>query len=339
MVLVRQRRHQEALKLPLPPPASSPFPFHQQRVPFPLPLVPSEPDSPSIEKLSDLEKLAVLGHGSSGIVYKVRHRRNLQIYALKVVRFEQDNIAAGIRRQADLEADILKQVNSQFIVRCYGVFDSCTEYSEASDLCFLMEYMEGGSLQDLLKIRRRLPEAAISDMARRVLEGLKYLHEMHIVHRDIKPSNLLINRKGEVKIADFGVSCRDGCCDFSCAGTCAYMSPERFDPERWNISGTISDGFAGDIWALGVALLECHAGHFPLIPADQKLDWATLMCAICFCDAPEMPSTASAEFRSFIYQCLEKDWRRRGSVGELLSHPFVAKNKSSSTEQLIDEFL
>ncbi|KAK9110958.1 hypothetical protein Scep_018477 [Stephania cephalantha] len=315
MVLVRQRRHQEALKLPLPPPASSPFPFRRQRVPFPLPLVPTEPDSPTIERLSDLEKLAVLGHGSSGIVYKVRHRRNLQVYALKVVRFEQDNIAAGIRRQADREADILKQVNSQFIVR--------------------------GSLQDLLKTRPRLPEAVISGVARRVLEGLKYLHEMHIVHRDIKPSNLLINRKGEVKIADFGVSCRDGCCDLSCAGTCAYMSPERFDPERWNIVGsgsTISDGFAGDIWALGVALLECHVGHFPLIAADQKLDWATLMCAICFCDAPEMPSTASTEFRSFIYQCLEKDWRRRGTVGELLSHPFVAKNKSS-TKQLIDEFL
>lgn len=72
-------------------------------------------------------------------------------------------------------------------------------------------------------------------------------------------------------------------------------------------------------------MLECHMGHFPLISLGQKPDWATLMCAICFGERMDMPETASPEFQSFVWRCLERDWRKRGTVTELLSHPFVTK--------------
>lgn len=286
------------------------------------------PASPLIESLSDLDKLAVLGHGNGGTVYKVRHRNSSTVFALKVLCFDCDTIA--IRHQATREAEILKRVNSPHVVRCHGVFDG-----QSGDLCFATEYMDAGSLHDLLRIRRILPERVIAGLARRVLEGLKYLHGMRIVHRDLKPSNLLVNGLGEVKIADFGVSrvvagdtCGGGggCCD-SYVGTCAYMSPERFDPDT---CGGRYDGFAGDVWSLGVVLLECHVGRYPLISAGQRADWATLMCAICFGGPPEVPETASEEFESFIRRCLEKDWRRRATVQELLSHPFVARGHSSA---------
>ncbi|KAI8530486.1 hypothetical protein RHMOL_Rhmol11G0062800 [Rhododendron molle] len=148
---------------------------------------------------------------------------------------------------------------------------------------------------------------------------------------------MLINNKGEIKIADFeasGVVSRKLNVTAShhdnCTGTCAYMSPERFDPERWD--GNFSDEFAGDIWSLGLVVLECHVGHFPLISPGQKLDWATLMCAICFGGRMDMPEMASPEFQSFVWRCLERDWRKRGTATELLSHPFVTKcwNTSSS---------
>ncbi|KAG1362019.1 mitogen-activated protein kinase kinase 10 [Cocos nucifera] len=325
MAMVRERRHQQALRLPLPsPPVAMPeLPYHF-------------PDSPgTVDRLSDLEKLSVLGHGSSGTVYKVRHLRNSSLFALKVLRFGPN--AADARRQAAREADILTRVDSPLVVRCHGVLEGGGD----DHLCLVMEYMAGGSLHDVLRARRRLPEGLIAGVARRVLEGLRYLHGMGVVHRDIKPSNLLIGSHGEVKIADFGASRvvaaaaatgpESGGGDDACAGTCAYMSPERFDSEGFGDGGV----FAGDVWALGVVLLECFVGRFPLVEAGERPDWATLMCVVCFGGPPAVPDAASPEFRSFLGRCLEKDWRKRGTVGELLSHPFVAKCRS--TEGLVDD--
>ncbi|KAJ4706871.1 putative Mitogen-activated protein kinase kinase 5 [Melia azedarach] len=318
MTLVRERRHQRALRLSLP--AAD---FRNS-----LPFTPeTSPISPDIESLSDLKKLAVLGIGNGGIVYKVSHQKTNSIYALKLLRLDQNG--AFISHQAVREAEILKRVDSQFIVKCHAVF-----YTLEGGLCFLMKHMEGGSLFDVLRVRGNFPEDVISGIALSVLKALQYLHGMRIIHGDIKPSNLLINGKGEVKIADFGVSrIVEGTptpCE-ACMG--AYMSPERVDSERWG-GGADYDyydyGFAGDVWSLGVVVLECLVGHYPLIGRGEKPDLVALICAICFGETLEMPETASPEFPSFVKNCLEKDWRKRGSVEELLAHPFVNRTTSSN---------
>jgi len=81
---------------------------------------------------------------------------------------------------------------------------------------------------------------------------------MKVIHRDIKPSNILLNKKGQVKIADFGVSGQiEGTydCRSTWVGTAKYMSPERFSGESY-----FSDT---DIWSLGLILCECANGRFP----------------------------------------------------------------------------
>ncbi|XP_027910641.1 mitogen-activated protein kinase kinase 10 [Vigna unguiculata] len=329
-LVIRERRHKQALSLSLPKslsiPSSNSDSPHQIHVP--VLTSPSSSSSSShvhsspsiIKDLSDLEKREVLGHGNGGTVYKVYHTKTRSFYALKVLRLN------GIRQP--VEAEILKRVDSPYIVKCHAVFDSGNSNNDGDkrgDISFVMEYMEGGSLNDVLRQHRILSEKVISVLARRVLEGLGYLHGMNIVHRDIKPSNLLINGKGEVKIADFGVShVVEGRFEGNenDAGTCAYMSPERIDPERWG--GENADEFAGDVWSMGVVMLECLLGYFPLIGAGQRPDWATLMCAICFGEKLEMPEKASPEFQNFVRRCLEKNWRKRATVLELLHHPFVS---------------
>lgn len=109
-----------------------------------------------------------------------------------------------IQHQAAQEAEILKQMDSPLIVKCHGVFSGEGDPDcDGCGLCFVMEYMEAGSLHDVLLMHRRLLELAISGIARRVLEGLHYLYSLQIVPRDIKPSNLLINNKGEIKNCRF----------------------------------------------------------------------------------------------------------------------------------------
>jgi serine/threonine protein kinase len=321
MAVIRERR-QLNLRLPLPE-------ISERHKRFPLPLPPTITNSTSTTTFSsaanitasDLEKLTVLGHGNGGTVYKVKNKSSSEVYALKVVQADGD---ATVRRQVFREIEILRRTDSPYVVQCHGVYEK-----PSGDISILLEYMDAGSLDTILKNSGVFTESTLSHVASQILKGLSYLHAHKIIHRDIKPSNLLVNEKMEIKIADFGVSkimCRtlDACNSY--VGTCAYMSPERFDPDS---NGGNYNGYSGDIWSLGLTLLELYMGHFPFLPPGQKPDWATLMCAICFGDAPVLPEEASPEFRSFVTCCLQKDSSKRSSVSQLLNHPFVCKSSRS----------
>ncbi|KAJ4960611.1 hypothetical protein NE237_020521 [Protea cynaroides] len=307
MALVRQRRNLN-LRLPLPD-STDCLPC------FPVPLpptllssstttiggpAPTTISSQEVDRLSNLKKLKVLGHGNSRIVYQVRYKRTSAIYALKVIDGDCDTTALSSAVQTPPSSS------------------DAMEFSKkpSENISILMEYMDGGTLDTLLKSHGTLSELSLSTIARQVLEGLNYLNSQKIVHMDIKPANLLVNQKMEVKIADFGVNkimCRSlEPCD-SYVGTCAYMSPERFDPDTY---GSNYNGYAADIWSLGLTVLELYVGHFPLLSVGQRPDWATLMCAICFGGPPSLPESAS-----------EKDSSKRWRVSQLLSHPFIAKNQ------------
>lgn len=308
MAVVRDRRHL-SLQLPLPDILSR----------FPLPLHPttSHCSTTATASAADLEKLKVLGHGNGGTVYKVRHKHTSKIYALKLVH---TNLDPTLRRQVLLELEILRRAtDSPHVVQSHGTFEKPN-----GDVAILLEYMDAGTLDCLLKTAGTFSEDAIAAAAKQILGGLDYLHSHKIVHRDIKPANLLVNKKMEVKIADFGVSkimrrTLDPCKSY--VGTCAYMSPERFDPEAY---GGNYDGYAGDIWSFGLTLMELYIGRFPFLELGQRPDWATLMCAICFGEPPGLPESASAAFRSFIGCCLEKESGKRWTAAQLLTHPFVS---------------
>ncbi|XWS50867.1 hypothetical protein CRYUN_Cryun12cG0126400 [Craigia yunnanensis] len=316
MAVVRERR-QINLRLPLPDVSD--------RCPrFPRPLPPSASTTTAIAAASviipitELEKLQVLGHGNGGTVYKVQHKRTSKIYALKVVHGDGD---LTVHRQVFREMEILRRTDSPHIVRCYGTYDK-----PSGDVSILMEYMDAGTLDTLLPNRGTFSEPELAHITKQILKGLSYLHAHKIIHRDLKPSNLLVNKKMEVKIADFGVSkimsrTLDACNSY--VGTCAYMSPERFDPDAY---GGNYNGYLGDIWSLGLTLMELYVGHFPFLPPGQRPDWATLMCAICFGDPPALPPGASDEFRSFIDCCLQKESSKRWTVSQLLDHPFLLRH-------------
>lgn len=318
MALVRQRR-QPNLRLPLPELSD-----HRPRFPLPIP-PPPQPTTSTANAISaaDLEKLGVLGHGNGGTVYKVRSRSGNKVFALKVIHGDSD---PTVRRQVFREMEILRRTDSPHIVKCHGIHEK-----PSGDITILMEYMDGGSLETLLRQNGAFSETQLAAVTTQILKGLSYLHGHKIIHRDIKPSNLLINKDMEVKIADFGVSkimCRtlDACNSY--VGTCAYMSPERFDPDTY---GGNYDGYTADIWSWGLTLLELYLGHFPFLQPGQRPDWSTLMCAICFGDPPTLPDGcgASEEFRSFLACCLQKESSKRWSASQLLNHPFLVKHLGS----------
>ncbi|XP_010537511.1 PREDICTED: mitogen-activated protein kinase kinase 9-like [Tarenaya hassleriana] len=308
MALVRDRR-QVNLRLPLPP--------ISDRLPC-FPVSSSAAGSINGFSLSDFEKICVLGSGNGGTVYKVRHRTTAEVYALKTVNGDMD---PTFRRQLFREMEILRRTDSPFVVRSHGISEK-----PSGEVAILMEFMDGGTLESL---RGGVTEHDLAGFARQILKGLKYLHALKIVHRDIKPANLLLNSRNEVKIADFGVSkimvrSLDSCNSY--VGTCAYMSPERFDSVA---GGGESDVYAGDIWSFGLMMLELYVGHFPLLPAGQRPDWATLMCAVCFGEPPRAPEGSSDEFKSFIDCCLRKESSLRWTASQLITHPFLQRDFGS----------
>ncbi|CAB4273859.1 unnamed protein product [Prunus armeniaca] len=315
----RRRRHD--LTLPLPQRDAS--------LAVPLPLPPPGPSSAQsssahsaaqqLINFNELERSNRIGSGTGGTVYKVIHRPTGRLYALKVI---YGNHEEAVRRQICREIEILRGVDNPNVVKCHDMFDHNGEIE------VLLELMDGGSLEG----QRIQNERTLSDLAKQILSGLAYLHRRKIVHRDIKPSNLLINSRNQVKIADFGVSrileqTMDPC--NSSVGTIAYMSPERINTD---LNHGQYDGYAGDIWSLGVSILEFYMGRFPF-SVGRSGEWASLMWAICMSQPPEAPPTASREFRHFISCCLQRDPSRRLSAVQLLQHPFISGNGGGQAQQ------
>uniref|UniRef100_A0A8C5MZV5 Dual specificity mitogen-activated protein kinase kinase 2 n=1 Tax=Leptobrachium leishanense TaxID=445787 RepID=A0A8C5MZV5_9ANUR len=159
-------------------------------------------------------------------------------------------IKPAIKNQIIRELQVLHECNSPYIVGFYGAFYSDGEIS----IC--MEHMDGGSLDQVLKEARQIPEEILGKVSIAVLRGLAHLRVKHqIMHRDVKPSNILVNSRGEIKLRDFGVSGQfiDSMAN-SFMGTRSYMSPEGLQGTHYSAQS--------DIWSMGL--------RYPIPPSDIK---------------------------------------------------------------------
>ncbi|KAF5740405.1 mitogen-activated protein kinase kinase 3 [Tripterygium wilfordii] len=260
----------------------------------------------------EMRIFGAIGSGASSVVQRAIHIPTHRILALKKINiFEKEK-----RQQLLTEIRTLCEAPcSQGLVEFHGAFYN----PDSGQISIALEYMDGGSLADILRVQKSIPEPVLSSMFQKLLLGLSYLHGVrHLVHRDIKPANLLINLKGEPKITDFGISAGLENSMAMCAtfvGTVTYMSPERIRNENYS--------YPADIWSLGLALFECGTGEFPYTANEGPVN---LMLQILDDPSPS-PSKLkfSPEFCSFIDACLQKDADARPTAEQLLSHPFITK--------------
>lgn len=288
----------------------------------------------------DLEKLGELGSGNGGVVLKVRHIPTGLIMARKLIHLE---VKPAIRKQILRELKILHECNFPHIVGFYGSFYNDGEIS----IC--MEYMDGGSLDLILKRAGRIPEAILGKITAAVLRGLSYLRDKHeIIHRDVKPSNILVNSSGEIKICDFGVSGQliDSMAN-SFVGTRSYMSPERLQGTHYSVQS--------DVWSLGLSLVEMAIGMYPIPPPDAKMLEAIfdennddssssmveqkpmaifeLLDYIVNEPPPKLEHKSfSSEFKDFVEKCLKKNPEERADLKTLTAHPWIVKCESEDID-------
>lgn len=300
-------------------------------------------------KEDDFHRICELGAGNGGVVNKVCHKPSGLVMARKLIHLE---IKPAIRNQIIRELQVLHECNSPYIVGFYGAFYSDGEIS----IC--MEHMDGGSLDQVLKEARRIPEEILGKVSIAVLRGLAYLREKHqIMHRDVKPSNILVNSRGEIKLCDFGVSGQliDSMAN-SFVGTRSYMSPERLQGTHYSVQS--------DVWSMGLSLVELSIGRYPIPPPDAKeleaifgrpiLDGSEgdpqstsprprppgrpvsghgpamaifeLLDYIVNEPAPKLPhGVFTSDFQDFVTKCLIKNPADRADLKMLINHTFIKR--------------
>jgi len=203
--------------------------------------------------LGKYERLDVLGHGTSGIVYLAKDTLLGRMVALKEVAAQGDD-----KERVLGEARVLDRLRHPNIVQVAGVDEI------NGKVVIAMEYVRGQSLLEVLRHRSFLPLADAVDIVAQVCEGLAFAHAHRTIHRDVKPANVLVGQDGVVKLVDFGLAEVLGTHSLAGgAGTYAYMAPEDFHEDE-------QSGRQSDIWAVGIVLYELLAGRRPFAVAKAK---------------------------------------------------------------------
>ena len=196
-----------------------------------------------------------VGSGAMGVVFRALHEKTGRTAAVKIITGEAGQ-KAKVPERFEREAKILESFRHPNIVRflARGRFAG-TNY-------VAMEYLTGGTLEDLLDRRTFLPWQETLDYAIQICDALHYAHERQIIHRDLKPSNLLFSDSGQIKLTDFGIA-KDDSEDAEALtatgrtlGTAAYMAPEQ-------IKGEPKISHKTDLYALGCMLFQMLTGQTP----------------------------------------------------------------------------
>lgn len=222
------------------PPPGAPLGIDQVRKLFPL-----------------LEVIEQIGRGGMGVVFKARQPQLDRVVALKILPAELAK-TPGFAERFSREARALAKLNHPNIV---SVFD----FGQQEGLFyFIMEFVDGVNLRQMIASKQMSPESALA-IVPKICEALQFAHDEGILHRDIKPENILIDKKGRVKIADFGLAKIAGMdqADHTLTvsgmsmGTPRYMAPEQF-------TDTKSVDHRADIYSLGVVFYEMLTGEIPM---------------------------------------------------------------------------
>jgi len=261
------------------------------------------------DPLKIFTNLEIIGQGASGSVFKAIDSRTGNEVAIK-----QMIIAKQVKKEIIInEIMIMKQSNHHAIV---NYVDS---YIVNGVLWVVMEYIDGGSLSELLVVNQTMTESHIATVCKFVLEGLHYLHNLPkpIIHRDIKSENILMGLNGAIKMTDFGYGSQltdRNDTKTSVVGTTYWMAPELIKGRPY--------GTKVDVWSLGIMAVEMFEGEPPYL--EESMLKALFLIAKKGRPDFKNPDGMSHELKDFISQCTIMEPDQRPDTTELLNHPFLS---------------
>lgn len=257
----------------------------------------------------------LIGSGGTANVYKAINIYSKRRAAIKVINLKDISLKEGIcykriKKRVNREICILRSIRHPYII---SIID---HFFENNRFFIVMEYVTGTEL--LNKIGDNgMKEKYIKKYFKQLCIAMYYCHNHDpcIVHRDLKPENILIDRKGNIKLLDFGLAnFQKGSHLNSKCGTPFYSPPEIFTDNKY-------DGKLFDIWSLGVILYVMTTGYFPYYTEyETKIPYDQIKCPDNFEKSPEC--------KKLIFRLLTKDPLIRPNIQDVLLDPwFISKKK------------
>uniref|UniRef100_A0A182IY04 Mitogen-activated protein kinase kinase kinase kinase n=1 Tax=Anopheles atroparvus TaxID=41427 RepID=A0A182IY04_ANOAO len=264
----------------------------------------------------EYELIHKIGSGTYGDVYKAKKLQSNEPAAIKVIKLEPGDDIQIIQQ----EILMMRDCRHSNIISYFG------SYMRHDKLWICMEFCGGGSLQDIYQVTGPLTELQIAYMCRETLRGLSYLHSKGKIHRDIKGANILLTERGDVKLADFGVSAQITATinkRRSFIGTPYWMAPEVAAVERKGGYNHLCD-----IWACGITAIELAELQPPMF--DLHPMRALFLMSKSGFKPPTLKEKDrwSSNFHSFLKVALTKNPKKRPTAERLLQHAFFQSEMS-----------
>jgi serine/threonine protein kinase len=210
--------------------------------------------------LEDFKHLKLLGKGSFGKVILVKNQNNNKLYAMKILD-KKFIIKKNQVSHTQTERALLEKLKHPFIVRLNYAFQ------DSKRLYFLTEFLQGGELFFHLRKNSGYKEKAVRFYMCQILLALEYMHNNNYIYRDLKPENILIDKEGNIKLTDFGLSKilpEEEKTTYTMCGTAEYLAPEILFGKGYDKTC--------DWFSFGVVLFEMFCGYHPFKPKGQRID-------------------------------------------------------------------
>ena len=263
------------------------------------------------EQLGPYRIVRQLGRGGMGTVYEAVHGETGESVAVKLLSAQVGH-EPGLRERFRAEIEALRKLRHPNIVRLSGFGE------QDGHPFYVMERVEGSSLDDELALGRRFDWREITQIGIQICRALHHAHQRGIIHRDIKPGNLLLTADGQVKLSDFGIARL-----FSAArmtnpggvlGTAEYMAPEQAEGRPTDVRS--------DLYSLGGVLYALLAGR-PMFRANSRPE---MLHKQRYEAPPPLDRRVDApdELKRIVFELLEKEPERRISNADLLARRLSA---------------
>ncbi|XP_062179959.1 CBL-interacting protein kinase 17-like isoform X2 [Phragmites australis] len=262
--------------------------------------------------LSAYEIGRTVGEGNFGKVKQARHRGTGAHFAVKILD-RAKILSLRIDDQIRREIATLKLLKHPNVVRLHEVAASKTK------IYMVLEFVNGGELFDKIAIKGKLSEQEGRRLFQQLIDGVSYCHEKGVYHRDLKPENILVNRKGNIKISDFGLSAlpqhlgNDGLLHTTC-GSPNYIAPEVLQNRGY-------DGSLSDIWSCGVILYIMLVGYLPF--DDRNI---VVLYQKIFRGDTQIPKWLSPGAQNLLQRILEPNPMKRIDMAGIKAHEWFLQD-------------